>query len=267
MPNRPLPLCSPPTLRPHHSPRLRGGPTIPMHSPSRLRMSSYKSPPSRPFFLANPSPCHASMHPSPPTFGFKIVLPPLLVTWWGTGPRLAVTGRAPHVMVVCLFVYDVFAGPLPEGCWPPITFSWLKMPSWPPSKLAYGPDKPSWPEPTLPARGGGRAPFPHPSLFHTRLYTALLIPGKATDVYPSLLSAWFTHAFASETLCPLPPPLRQLSAYRPVFPTAANFSLSRVCFLSAPSFPLRLPPSTPRVPMVAYMRTVPSSSHHPLEPL
>jgi len=54
--------------------------------------------------------------------------------------------------------------------------------------------------------GGGRAPFPHPSLFHTRLYTALLIPGKATDVYPSLLSAWFTHAFASETLCPLPPP-------------------------------------------------------------
>lgn len=33
---------------------------IPMHSPSRLRMSSYKSPPSRPFFLANPSPCHTS---------------------------------------------------------------------------------------------------------------------------------------------------------------------------------------------------------------
>jgi len=191
MPNRPLPRCSPPTLRPHHSPRLRGGPTIPMHSPSRLRMSSYKSPPSRPFFLANPSPCHtsatvllslphvyfsprgmksASMHPSPPTFGFKIVLPPLLVTWWGTGPRLAVTGRAPHVMVVCLFVYDVFAGPF----------------RWSDAHI-----------PVVFVRASGR-----------------LSTGKATDVYPSLLSAWFTHAFASETLCPLPPPLRQLSAYR-----------------------------------------------------
>jgi len=171
MPNRPLPLCSPPTLRPHHSPRLRGGPTIPMHSPSRLRMSSYKSPPSRPFFLANPSPWpyhatvllslphvyfsprgmkSASMHPSPPTFGFKIVLPPLLVTWWGTGPRLAVTGRAPHVMVVCLFVYDVFAGPRANSS----------------------------------CKGGGQSPFPPPLSFPYKTVYGSFDPRKSDRCLP-----------------------------------------------------------------------------------